>query len=92
MPRTCASSSAAKSDVAPMAGSRLLIRKVYPPCVLRLAVSITLLLNGLLLTFGWWRLRVMPETAPHTGPLRALLSLAIVTLAAAAAAFALLPA
>jgi len=59
--------------------------------VLRIAVTVALLANGLLLLAGWWRLRRMPEAAPHRGPLRALLGLAIVTLGAAAIFFVVLP-
>jgi hypothetical protein len=59
--------------------------------VLHVALSAALALNGLLLLAGWWRLRTMPEAAPHTGPLKALFGLAVVTLAGAAAIFLLVP-
>ena len=59
--------------------------------MLHVALSVALLLNGLLLLVGWWRLRTMPEAAPHTGPLKALLALAIVTLVGALAIFLFVP-
>jgi hypothetical protein len=59
--------------------------------VLRFALTTALVVNGALLLAGWWRLRTMPEAAPHTGPLKALLGLAIVTLGCAAAIFILVP-
>ena len=63
----------------------------YPAPVLRIALSTVLVLNGLLLLAGWWRLRSMPDAAPHTGPLKALLGLAIVTLLGAVAIFLFIP-
>jgi hypothetical protein len=59
--------------------------------VLRLALTTALVVNGALLLAGWWRLRSMPEAAPHTGPLKALLGLAIVTLVGALAIFLVVP-
>ena len=59
--------------------------------MLRIALSTVLVVNGALLLAGWWRLRSMPEAAPHTGPLKALLALAIVTLVGAVATFLLVP-
>jgi hypothetical protein len=59
--------------------------------VLRIALTTALVVNGALLLAGWWRLRSMPEAAPHTGPLRALLGLAVVTLVGALAIFLLVP-
>ena len=65
--------------------------KAYPAAVLRVALSAVLVLNGLLLLAGWWRLRSMPEAMLHSGPLKALLGLAIVTLLGALAIVLLVP-
>jgi hypothetical protein len=63
----------------------------YPPGVARTVLAVALAANGALLLAGWWRLRTMPDSAPHTGPLRALLGLALVTLAGAIAIVILVP-
>lgn len=59
--------------------------------MLKVALTVALVVNGALLLAGWWRLRSMPDAAPHTGPLKALLGLAIVTLGGAVAIFLLVP-
>jgi hypothetical protein len=63
----------------------------YPPGVARTVLAVALAANGALLLAGWWRMRTMPDSAPHTGPLRALLGLALVTLAGAIAIVILVP-
>ena len=63
----------------------------YPPNVARTILAVALAANGALLLAGWWRLRTMPDTAPHTGPLNALLGLALVTLAGAVAIVVFVP-
>ncbi|HEY8199224.1 MAG TPA: hypothetical protein VIF44_05595 [Candidatus Limnocylindrales bacterium] len=57
----------------------------------RTVLAVALAANGALLLAGWWRMRTMPDSAPHTGPLRALLGLALVTLAGAIAIVILVP-
>ena len=59
--------------------------------MLRLALGTALLVNGALLLAGWWRLRTMPEAAPHTGPLRALMVLALLTIAGAILIYVFVP-